>query len=260
MNINIDGLNIFYRVEGSGNNLILLHGWGVSSDSLYPILNYLKRSYKVYALDLPGFGRSDIPKSSFDGENYKNIVLKFIKELNINDYVIIGHSFGGRIGIRISRENNPNLKGLILIDSAGIRDKKSLKQKLSEGLFKLIKRVVLKIFKKEKGEKILDFFRNILGSIDYKSQKGILRETLVKIVNEDLKPFLKDIKVKTLIIWGEKDRDLPLRHAFIFKNLIKNSKLIIIKDGSHYPFLENLTKVLNSIELFLRDVYNENNQ
>lgn len=259
MFVNIDGLKIFYNVEGEGYPILLLHGWGVNSDSLFPIFNYLKNSFRIITLDLPGFGRSDTPYESFDGDDYKNVVLKFINYLSLKNLTILGHSFGGRIAIRLAKENLNDLKGLILIDSAGIREKKRLKQKISEGLFKFLKKVINKILKGKTKDNILEKLRNIFGSIDYKSQKGVMRDTLVKIVNEDLTPFLKEIKVKTLIIWGEKDKDLPIKHAYLMNELIENSKLVIVKNAGHYPYLDNLTKVLNSIEIFLKELYGNNN-
>jgi len=258
MFVEIDGLKIFYNIDGNGYPVILLHGWGANSDSLYPLYNYLKNNYYVINLDLPGFGRSDIPLKSLNGEDYKNIILKFINHLNLKNYTIIGHSFGGRIGIRIAKENPIELKSLILIDSAGIREKKKVKQKISESTFKFLKKMVLKTIKGKNQEKFLDKLRNIFGSTDYKSQKGVMRETLVKVVNEDLTSYLKDIKTKTLIIWGEKDKELPVKHAYIMNSLIKNSKLVIIKNAGHFPFLDNLIKVLNSIESFLEEIYGSN--
>ena len=255
MFVEIDGLKIFYNVEGNGNPVILLHGWGANSYSLIPISNYLKKIYQTISLDLPGFGKSDIPLNSFNGDDYKNIVLKFINFLNLKNYVIIGHSFGGRIAIRIARENPDELKGLILIDSAGIREKKTEKQKISENTFKFLKKITTKLLKGESREKILDKLRNIFGSVDYKSQKGVMRDTLVKVVNEDLTSFLKEIKVKTLIIWGEKDKELPVKHAYIMYELIQNSKLFILKNCGHFPYLDNLPKVLSSIESFLEEIY-----
>lgn len=255
MFLEIDGLKIFYNIEGEGNPLILLHGWGASSDSLYSLFYYFKKKYLVINLDLPGFGKSDAPNKSFDGEDYKNIILKFISNLKLKNFTIIGHSFGGRIGIRIASENPFVLKGLILIDSAGIREKKTNKQKIRESTFKILKKITLKIFKGKKQEKILDYLRNIFGSTDYKIQKGIMRDTLVKVVNEDLTTYLKRINTKTLIVWGEKDKELPVKHAYLMHSLIKDSKLVIIKNAGHFPYLDNITKVLSSIESFLEKIY-----
>lgn len=255
MFVKIDDLNIYYEIEGDGNPILLFHGWGGNSYSLYPIGSLLKDSYKVIYLDFPGFGKSDIPKKSLNGEDYKNIILKLIDFLKLKEYSIIGHSFGGRVGIRIAVERKNDLKGLILIDSAGIRDKKSLKQRIREKSFKILKRLFLKATKGKTRDKIISSLQNLFGSKDYKSVNGVMRETLVKIVNEDLLPLLKEIETKTLIIWGEFDKELPLRHGLIMKENIKNSNLVVIKNGGHFPYLDNLPKVISEIKNFLGEIY-----
>ncbi len=255
MYVKIDDLNIYYDIQGEGFPILLFHGWGGNSNSLYPIGNYLKDKYKVIYIDFPGFGKSDVPKCSLSGEDYKIIVSKFINYLNLKDFIIIGHSFGGRIGIRIATERKKDIKGLILIDSAGIRDKKKLKQRISERTFKFLKSAVLKLLKGKTKDKTISFLQKIFGSKDYKNVDGVMRETLVKIVNEDLLPILKEIEAKTLIIWGEFDKELPLRHGLIMKENIKNSNLVIIKNGSHFPYLDNLPKVLSEINKFLGEIY-----
>lgn len=256
---NIDRIKVYYEIHGDGFPIFLFHGWGGNSNSLYPIGSVLEKDYKVIYIDFPGFGKSDVPLKSFDGEDYKNLILKFIDSLNLKGYAIIGHSFGGRIGIRIAKERKEEVKALILIDSAGIRDKKTLKQRFTEKTFKLLKKLVIKLFKGKSQEKILNNLRKIFGSKDYKSVNGAMRDTLVKIVNEDLSSIMSEIDTKTLIIWGENDKELPLRHAYIIKEKIKNSKLVIIKNAGHFPYLDNLTKVISEIKLFLGEINNEFN-
>ena len=140
-------------------------------------------------------------------------------------------------------------------DTSEKGEKKTEKQKISENTFKFLKKITTKLLKGESRERFLDKLRNIFGSVDYKSQKGVMRDTLVKVVNEDLTSFLKEIKVKTLIIWGEKDKELPVKHAYIMYELIQNSKLFILKNCGHFPYLDNLPKVLSSIESFLEEIY-----
>ncbi|MCX8095055.1 MAG: alpha/beta hydrolase [Caldisericia bacterium] len=255
----IDNLKIYYEIYGDGKPILFFHGWGGNTNSLYPISNILKNEYKVILIDFPGFGKSDIPYRSFNGEDYKNLILKFIDYLNLKDYTIIGHSFGGRIGIRVAANRKSEIKGLILIDSAGIRDKKTLKQRFSENTFKFFKKIIIKTIKGEKQEKLLNSLRKIFGSKDYKSVDGVMRDTLVKIVNEDLLPIMKEVETKTLIIWGENDKELPLKHAYLIKENIKNSKLVIIKNAGHFPYLNNLSKTIYEIKNFLGEIYNDNN-
>ena len=85
MIIDIDGLNINYVVEGEGFEVLLLHGWGCSIETVMPIFNLLKKNFKVYAIDFPGFGKSDKPKKVFSGEDYAKIVYDFMKPEGIKN-------------------------------------------------------------------------------------------------------------------------------------------------------------------------------
>ena len=86
MIIDIDGLNINYVVEGEGSEVLLLHGWGCSTETVMPIFNLLKKNFKVYAIDFPGFGKSDKPKEVFSGEDYAKIVYDFMNKLKMRNY------------------------------------------------------------------------------------------------------------------------------------------------------------------------------
>ena len=102
MEIYIDGLKINYINKGTGKNILLLHGWGVCMDLYKNLINQLAKSNNVYALDLPGFGKSDEPNEIWNVDKYVDFVQKFIKKLNLKEINLIGHSFGGRIIIKLA--------------------------------------------------------------------------------------------------------------------------------------------------------------
>jgi pimeloyl-ACP methyl ester carboxylesterase len=251
----IDGFKLYYDVEGEGPSLILLHGWGGNSYSLLPLTNVLKKDFRVFTLDLPGFGRSSKPVSAIGGEEYKTVVQKFIDAVGIQDYSIIGHSFGGRIAIKIASLKPKGLCSLVLIDSGGIKAEKETNQILSERFFKLLKKSVKLIFKGALQYRILETLKRHFGSDDYRRQDGIMREILVKIVNEDLTDLLPLIDVPTLIIWGEKDDILPVSHGRCMKQLLKDAQLEIIPNAGHFPYLDYLPKVYTVLYNFLNNVY-----
>lgn len=136
MIINIDGLDINYIEEGQGKNLIVLHGWGCHIDTVMPIVNILKDKYKVYALDLPGFGKSQEPKDAINSFDYVEIVRGFMKKLNIEMATFVGHSFGGKLSIIMGSKYPSQVDKLVLIDSAGLIPK--------EGQNTILKYIVLK--------------------------------------------------------------------------------------------------------------------
>jgi len=250
MKIKINGLSINLETHGKGKIVIFLHGWGGNLHSLYPVARQL--NYKTVLIDLPGFGQSDIPNSPISSFEYASIIQKLIESSGINKAVLIGHSFGGKIATIIASKNPEWLKGLVLISSPGVKLKKPLFVQLKKYTYIVLKKII-SIF--PNNEKILEKLRNLFGSEDFKNSKGIMRETLKIVVNEDISNILREIKSKTLLIWGKKDRDVPLKVGIKFNELIKNSKLIVYENAAHFPYLENFDTFLNDLNNFLSEVF-----
>lgn len=217
---NMINKNISYEVYGSGKSIIYLHGWGMNKDSFKRVLN---TNYKNYLIDLPGFGNSPLNKGYFL-DDYVFKLKEFIDDLKIENPIIIGHSFGGRIAIKYS--SMYDVKKLILVDSAGIN------------LFSF-KKMFNKIFKR--------------GSVDYNNSSSYLRKTLVNVVNEDLRNNLKGISCETLIINGKKDKITPYKMARFLNKGIVNSGLVIIPKCGHIPFIERPKYYKLVVESFLSD-------
>jgi pimeloyl-ACP methyl ester carboxylesterase len=251
MKVNIEGIDINYVCEGEGENVLLLHGWGANIDTMMPIYNLLKDNFKVYALDFPGFGHSDEPEEVFGVYDYARVTKKFIDMMNMDKVILIGHSFGGRVSIVLSSKYPQLINKMVLIDSAGIKPKRSLKYYLKVCCFKVLKRIYSIIFfwvdKKEKMEKFYKKF----GSSDYKEASGVMRKILVKVVNEDLTHHLKDIKASTLLIWGENDTATPLYMGKIMEKEIKDSGLVVLKGAGHYSYIDDYRRFSIILNTFL---------
>ena len=122
--ISINDLNINYKIAGSGPAVLILHGWGGSSDSWEKIQKILsERNYSIICPDLPGFGKSQTPLSPWTLQDYIHFVLKFAENLHLNSFYLIGHSFGGRIAVKMAVNHSSMIKKLILCDPAGIKIK-----------------------------------------------------------------------------------------------------------------------------------------
>ena len=251
MKISIDGMNINYIQEGKGYDIILLHGWGGSIETMNPVLIYLKNFARITSVDLPGFGKSDNPKEPMDSFTYSEIIYKFIKKLGIEKANVIGHSHGGRIGIILASKYADVVNKLVLVDSAGIIPKRTYKYYLKVYWFKTLKKIYL-FFNKNNKDKLEEFYKKF-GSTDYSQAKGIMRETMVKVVNDDLEPLLEKIRIPTLLIWGEEDEQTPLYMGKIMEEKIKDSGLVIIEDGSHYSYLDNIVKFRAAVKYFFKD-------
>lgn len=255
MHIDIDGLNINYIDEGKGRHVLLLHGWGGSIQTMMPIFNILKEKFRVVALDLPGFGNSDIPKEPWNSYDYAECINKFIEKLNLNEIILFGHSHGGRISIVLASKYN-FVKNLILIDSAGIIPKRKAKYYIKVYWFKMLKKIYLTFPLKNKQEKLDKFYKKF-GSRDYRDAEGVMRQTMVKVINDNLLRLLSDIKAPTLLIWGENDEDTPLYMGEMMEKEIPDSGLVILKGAGHYSYIDNYEQFRAIINVFLKEDFGE---
>lgn len=237
----INGLNINYICGGQGEQtVLLLHGWGANITLFSQITEHLSPYFKIYAPDLPGFGESDEPKEPWDVDSYVDFIIAFCKKMDIKSCFIIAHSFGGRITIKLmSRKDIPfSVEKLVLTGSAGIRPKQTAKKKLKARCYKIGKSVLSTALVKKLFPNALENLRKKNGSADYNAASPMMRQCLVKVVNEDLTPLISNIKVPTLLIWGENDDAVPLSDAHLMEKLISDSGLVVFEGCGHYAFLE----------------------
>ncbi len=249
----IDNISVNYIDEGEGDVVLLLHGWGSNITLFDGIIKLLSPNHRVVALDMPGFGKTAQPPQAWCVDDYVDFVMKFIDSLEIKEFSVLVHSFGGRVFFKLNaKENTPyQIRKAVLVDSAGILPKKSLKQKVSLALYKMARRIM--------STKVLHFLypdavedmRRKRGSADYNSATPIMRETLVKVVNEDLEPFIAKVKCPTLLIWGDLDTATPLSDAKRMETLIDDAGLVVCEGAGHYSFLEQPTKVHGALKAFL---------
>ena len=240
MIININDYNINYIDEGSGDAVLLLHGWGSNIKSFAALISLLKTKYRVLAIDYPGFGESDKLKTSFCVDDYCDIVVEFLKKLNIEKVILVGHSYGGRIILKLNnRKDLPFvIEKNVLIDAAGIIDKKDIVVKIKIVIYKLFKKIFISLpISSEKKDELVMKLRKKLGSSDYGTASKVMQETLVKSVNEDLTYCLDNMK-ESLIIWGDRDIATPMWMAKMMEEKIKNSGLVILK-GGHFSYIDD---------------------
>ena len=251
LNININGLNINYTITGSGDPILLLHGWGSSTIVWQSIIANLKDRYTLYALDFPGCGESDLPKEPLTIYDYENLVLKFCEELNIINPIVMGHSHGGRVALSLMSKKLLTVNKAILFDSAGIVAKKPLKTRIKIRTFKISKWFLTLPLIKNYTKDTLNTLRNYFGSSDYKSAPDVMRKTLVNVVSVDLRASLKNITAPTLLVWGDKDTDTPLKNAVLMEKLIPDCGLCVIKGTGHWSFVERPLEAQAILRSFL---------
>ncbi|MDD2361470.1 MAG: alpha/beta hydrolase [Oscillospiraceae bacterium] len=244
MEIQIDGRCVRYIDEGQGPEVLLLHGWGAPAQTYRLIIDHLSSRCRVVAPDLPGFGGSQEPPEPWTVDNYVDFTLKFCKAVGLTSPILIGHSYGGRIIIKLM--NRPNLSisvpKIILMDAAGIRPARGPKYYIKVYSYKALRRLLPPLAEK---------MRRKTGSSDYRNASPLMRRTLVLALNEDLTPLLSGISVSTLLIWGENDTATPLPDGQTMEKLIPGSGLVVLKNAGHFSFSDRWGQCSRVLDAFI---------
>lgn len=253
MQVKINNWNINYEVLGEGNPVILLHGWLATLETMRPIANDLSRNFKVYLIDVVGFGKSDLPEHPLKSDDFGNFLRDFMEKLKIKSPILIGHSNGGRMIINAVGRGIISAKKVILIDSAGIKPKRGLGYYVKVSFYKVGK-FLLNLLPNTKRIKVFkEKLRNNVGSSDYKASSNVLKETMKIIVNEDVTDLLPKISVPTLLFWGTLDTATPISDAKKMEKLIPDCGLIEYPGASHFSYLENINNFNAVVNEFLKN-------
>ena len=185
-----------------------------------------------------GFGDTP-PERIYTLQDYCDSIVQLIQSLKLEDVVIIGHSFGGRVALRLAWQCD-KIKAIILTDSAGMKPRISIKK-----IFRTIN---------YKMKKLLRADVKSCGSDDYRALSGDMRKTFINIIHTYQEKELIHINIPVLIIWGKRDKDTPIYMAKRLKRGIRNSRLVLI-DGAHYAYLESHGKFVSEVRAFLNGVY-----
>jgi pimeloyl-ACP methyl ester carboxylesterase len=267
-----DNVQINYQTVGNGESpIILLHGFGASILSWDDIKDKFPKKYKLYLIDLKGFGFSSKPDDDkYSIADQADVINKFIEYFQMTDVTLIGHSYGGGVAILtylnyLSEFETSRIKKLILIDSAGYEQ--DFPFFIGNLRIPIINKIILNVFSAEfrakftlkklffdnskvTDEKILQYstFFDMPGSHNsfIKSAEQILPENY-----KHLTSTYNRINIPTLIIWGENDSIISIKYAHKFKDDIKNSELVIIDRCGHIPHEEKPDETIKIIKDFL---------
>lgn len=250
--ITVDDITIAYSRSGDGPQaVIVMHGWGCTGATVQLLADAATALGKttVYNLDLPGFGESPEPPAGWGVYDYAHCIEAFADALGIVNPVLIGHSYGGRIAIVYASERP--VRKLILVDSAGIKPRRSMRYYLKVYSFKTAKKMLPFIVGKSRAAQITDRMRGKAGSVDYAAASPVMRQIMSRSVNQDLRHHLPQISAPTLLIWGENDTATPLADAKLMEKNIPDAGLVSYPGCGHYSFLDRPGQTVAVIKSFL---------
>ena len=238
----IDNININYVQYGSGYDIVLLHGWGQNIQMMKPIGDRLCKHFRVTIIDLPGYGSSDEPTYPWEVSDYVEMLKKLLDNLKIDNPILIGHSFGGKVSLLYASKYK--VHKLVLLASP-------FKKELEKLTFKI---KFLKFMKKVPViNKLEGFAKKQIGSTDYRNASDMMRKILVNTVNLDITEDIKKIKCPTLIVWGTNDEAVPIERVYELEKLIPDSGVVVYNGSSHYAYLENLVDLTRVLRRFFEE-------
>lgn len=235
----VNGLEIRERVVGKGDPVLMIHGWGAKLELLQPLAQFLEGfDYRIYMLDLPGFGESAEPPAPFTIFDYAAFCVSYLDWRRLEQVHYFGHSLGGRIGLILGSDHSERLKSMVLSNSAGIKARQPLSDQLRLRAYQSARNGLSRLGASELARSLRRRYNERYGSPDYLAASGIMRETLVNVVNQDLLPKAYGVKVPTILIWGDRDMETPLWMGEQLERAIPDAALIVHEGGGHYAYLD----------------------
>ncbi len=267
--VEVNGVAIHYfdfNPGAAGPPFLWLHGYSGCGYEAYFIQDDLA-GRRVIAPDLPGLGRSGKPDIEYDLSYYLNFVRGFIEALGLDEFVLIGHSLGGKIAAVYTALDGEMgmISALVLIAPYGLDGEAgeivgflSNTGDLVNVSFNLHSQTLIDVAVRlnvfHDPEKIPEDLIDYIASATFYSENGVralANITRNAIARDPIDWLLPEIAVPTLIVWGENDRILSFRHAETFAALIDGSRLVAVQECGHMPHVEQQTATADAITAFV---------
>ena len=259
MMIDVLGIPSHYEMYGgAGEEILLLHGWGVTLDAcLTPLAKLLQADCRVTALEFPAHGASGKPVQTWGVPEFAAWTKAMIEALRLSPQTVVAHSFGGRVAIFLAAQYPQLVTRMVLTGAAGLLAPKSAAQEAEGQRYQQQKQrlEMLKAlplvgrFARIAQERL----RDKRSSPDYKALDEEMKKTFVRIITQDLRPMLKDIRQPTLLIWGDRDEETPLWMGKTMAEEIKDAALIIFEGRGHFAYLEESARFARIVQAFIRE-------
>lgn len=249
--ITLNNLTIAEAVIGDSGArpVLMLHGWGANISLMWQVAQSLApRGYRVYVPDMPGFGDSDEPRKAWSVFDYANWVLSYLSYHGIEEVFLFGHSFGGRLGLILGADHPNRIASMVLADSAGIRPKLPVTTQVRTHVYKGIRDGLKSLGMSALSDTLRQKYNTHYGSSDFQNASGIMRETFVRVINQDLLDHAARVAIPTLLIWGENDDETPLWMGQKLEQTIPDAALVIFPGTGHYSYLEDVTRTVSIMD------------
>ena len=270
--ITIHGHQIAYRAGGQGPVLLLLHGIAGSSGTWVPAMRLLQSDFTVLAPDFLGHGESAKPLGDYSLGNLASATRDLLDLLGIDRATVVGQSFGGGVALQFAYQFPEHCERLVLVDAGGLgREVNWILRLLTLPGVEYVLPVLFPAFVRDWGDPVARFLGNWgignAGAMEmWRSYKSLTeaenRRAFVRTMRAVIGPGGQSVSaidrlylaahMPTLIVWGERDKIIPLAHAYQAHEAIPNSRLEVMEGVGHYSHVEEPARFVEILKDFLR--------
>lgn len=235
--VQVSGRRVGYAVAGVGEPVVLVHGLSGSTRWWRPVLPRLADHYRVYLLDLPGFGAM-ARRERFSLSTAASWLSAWLETVGLEQTHLIGHSMGGYVSIMVAATAPRSVQNLVLVDAAGVPVGRSL-----AGYVLPLTRAT---------RYMSPGFIPVLASDALRAGPLTLLRAARALVREDVRRHLASIIAPTLIIWGGRDTLVPLSAGELLRREIPDSRLVVLEGAGHVPMYDRPDEFSRVVLCFLR--------
>lgn len=220
------------RIGTGSKHVVVLHGWGHNLEAMRPLSQSISSGdVTIHLIDLPGFGKSPAPTSTWSSFDYADAIYEYLKDYPIEQVSFVGHSFGGKVSISFASKYPHLTDRLVLIAASGLKPMRGYQKTVRLKLIRMLgkgSRLLDKVLTTNTFEK----FSKRFASADYR-KAGVMRPILVQSVNEDLTTVIQGLRMPVLLLWGEQDSETPMEMAQRMHRYMSQSRLIAFPNKGH---------------------------
>lgn len=269
--LELHGDRVAYRDAGDGEVLLLIHGMAGSSATWRSVLPQLSKKFRVIAPDLLGHGESAKPRSDYSLGAFAVLLRDFLDELGVSQATVVGHSLGGGVAMQFVYQHPDYGKRLVLISSGGLGpDVGWILRLLSAPGAELVLPVIAPKPVLTAGNKVRSWFRgagihsprgaetwSAYSSLSDRQARESFLRTLRSVVDyrgqavSALNRLNVHADLPVMAIWGDRDKIIPVEHAYAVHNARTDTRLEVLPGVGHYPQVEAPTEVVELIEDFI---------
>lgn len=248
--------DLFYRERGQGRNVILLHGFPFQQQLWDEFATKLATNFKLFTIDLPGFGKSKLEEMSFSIDDIGRIIAEWISTKDLTDVILIGHSLGGYVALAAANHDSENLSGLVLFHSTALADSEEKKQSRNKviefvnenGAEAFTSNFIAPLFSDQQHPAIPKV-RAVAKQASADTVKGY---TAAMRDRKDRTFFLKDFSKPVLFLAGEKDAGIPVQSVHEQASFCRDPQVHVLKNVAHMGMFENEPETLSVITDFIK--------